>query len=49
MISLEIKKKNNGKTLKEYMNIKKKVEKPPSLDDKKMFDMKKKKSKKKSK
>lgn len=49
MISLKVKNKNNGKTLKEYMGIKKKVEKPPSLDDNKMFDMKGRKSKTKKK
>lgn len=43
MISLKIENKNKGKTLKEYVDIKKKVEKPPSLDDKEMFDMSKKK------
>mgnify|MGYP003635678066 CR=1 FL=1 len=43
MISLKIENKNKGKTLKEYVDIKKKVEKPPSLNDKEMFDMSKKK------
>lgn len=46
MISLKVKEKNTGKTLKEYLNIKKRVEKPPSLDDKKMFDMSKRSKKK---
>tara|TARA_R110000823_G_scaffold114917_3_gene237422 strand:+ start:152 stop:319 length:168 start_codon:yes stop_codon:yes gene_type:complete len=50
MISLKIENKNQGKTLKQYVSIKKKIEKPPSLNDKEMFDMsKRKKPKSKSK
>ena len=46
MISLKIENKNQGKTLKQYVAIKKKIEKPPSLNDKEMFDMSKRKKSK---
>ena len=42
MISLKTKIKNKGKTLKEYLHIKKKIEKPPTLDESKIFAKKKK-------
>ena len=49
MISLKIHDKNKGKTLKEYLNIKKRIEKPPSLEESKMFSKKKKEKKSKKK